>query len=59
VKCPIHEPGDVLCHYPTSVEPIAPSLPLDAGLVAQLIDLKWELAYTFVLLGAVVWAIVN
>jgi hypothetical protein len=59
VKCPIHETGDVLCHYPTPAEPIAPPLPLNTGLIAQLIDLKWELAYTFVLLGAVVWAIVN
>ena len=53
--CPIHLPGDPLCHYPRPVERITIQ-PEAKGWIVQLLDLKWEVAFVLTLLGGIVYA---
>lgn len=53
--CELHEPGSALCHYPNGAYERTEREPYQApGLLAQVLDLKWEIGFWLLVLGSIV-----
>lgn len=53
-SCPLHDPGDPLCHYPRPAGWRVRVVAYRPSVWQQLLALKWEIAFFTTVLGAFV-----